>query len=365
MFLNTKIAALAASAVMLASGAFGATIFDKSVSLTVDGHTQTVHGFGNTVGDVLRNNGVTLGERDLVFPTVSDPIEDGGAVSVVYSRKVTATVDGVAEEFDTTARTLDAALAEWSAHDLRDARVSVSRSNEITREGISVTITTPKKMVLVVAGKKKTLTTTAATVAELLGERGLSVDSDDKISPELNLPITEGMRVRLTRVSLSVTKKTETVPFSVVRKKTADLYVGESKVVTQGRNGSAKVTYEVTRTNGKVSKKVAIKRTITTKPVTQVLLVGTKTAPSGAGINLARAAMWDRIAQCESGGNWSINTGNGYYGGLQFALASWRANGGNDFAVYPHHASRAEQITVANRYYAKAGLSPWGCRHAA
>ena len=75
--------------------------------------------------------------------------------------------------------------------------------------------------------------------------------------------------------------------------------------------------------------------------------------------------MWDRIAQCESGGRWNINTGNGYYGGLQFATASWLANGGDDFAPRADLASRAEQITVANRYYAKAGLGPWGCAHAA
>ena len=75
--------------------------------------------------------------------------------------------------------------------------------------------------------------------------------------------------------------------------------------------------------------------------------------------------MWDRIAQCESGGRWNINTGNGYYGGLQFATASWLANGGDDFASRADLASRAEQITVANRYYAKAGLGPWGCAHAA
>ncbi len=86
---------------------------------------------------------------------------------------------------------------------------------------------------------------------------------------------------------------------------------------------------------------------------------------SGAGINLSNAAMWDRIAQCESGGNWSINTGNGYYGGLQFDSGSWLANGGDDFAPRADLASRAEQITVANRYYAKAGLGPWGCAHAA
>ena len=79
----------------------------------------------------------------------------------------------------------------------------------------------------------------------------------------------------------------------------------------------------------------------------------------------ATESEWDAVAQCESGGNWSINTGNGYYGGLQFATASWLANGGDDFAPRADLASRAEQITIANRYYAKAGLSPWGCAHAA
>nr|WP_268234569.1 transglycosylase family protein [Knoellia flava] len=75
--------------------------------------------------------------------------------------------------------------------------------------------------------------------------------------------------------------------------------------------------------------------------------------------------MWDRIAQCESGGNWSINTGNGYYGGLQFDIRTWLGAGGGDFASRADLASRAEQITVANRVYADRGLQPWGCAHAA
>jgi hypothetical protein len=92
-------------------------------------------------------------------------------------------------------------------------------------------------------------------------------------------------------------------------------------------------------------------------------------AAVGIGVLAAPASAaehdWTGVAQCESGGNWHINTGNGYYGGLQFATASWLANGGDDFASRADLASRAEQITVANRYYAKAGLGPWGCAHAA
>jgi hypothetical protein len=56
--------------------------------------------------------------------------------------------------------------------------------------------------------------------------------------------------------------------------------------------------------------------------------------------------VWDELAQCESGGNWSINTGNGYYGGLQFSLSTWQAYGGTG---YPHEHSRETQIAVATR----------------
>lgn len=90
-----------------------------------------------------------------------------------------------------------------------------------------------------------------------------------------------------------------------------------------------------------------------------------KRVPSGPAIDLSREAMWDRIAKCESGNRWNINTGNGYYGGLQFNLSTWRSVKGQDFAAYPHQARRAQQITVANRLYAKRGLQPWACGWAA
>ena len=73
--------------------------------------------------------------------------------------------------------------------------------------------------------------------------------------------------------------------------------------------------------------------------------------------------VWDRVAKCESGGRWKINTHNGYYGGLQFSLGTWRSVKGQQFASKPHKASKAEQITVANRLYAKRGFKPWSCRH--
>jgi signal transduction histidine kinase len=69
-----------------------------------------------------------------------------------------------------------------------------------------------------------------------------------------------------------------------------------------------------------------------------------------------RDRMWERLAQCESGGNWSINTGNGYYGGLQFSLSSWQWVGGSG---YPHRATRAEQIRRAEILLSRQGWNAW------
>ncbi len=72
--------------------------------------------------------------------------------------------------------------------------------------------------------------------------------------------------------------------------------------------------------------------------------------------------MWDAVAACESGNNWSINTGNGYFGGLQFSISTWLGYNGGQFAPRADLASREQQITVANRAYADNGLSQWSCK---
>jgi hypothetical protein len=69
--------------------------------------------------------------------------------------------------------------------------------------------------------------------------------------------------------------------------------------------------------------------------------------------------VWDLLARCESAGNWAIDSGNGYYGGLQFDLATWSAYGGTKYASRPDLATREEQIIVGEALYAKRGFQPW------
>jgi Transglycosylase-like domain len=99
--------------------------------------------------------------------------------------------------------------------------------------------------------------------------------------------------------------------------------------------------------------------TTTEEPTTTEAPPATDAPPpdSGGGLGDPNSyATWDALAECESGGNWSINTGNGYYGGLQFSLASWQAVGGTG---YPHEASRETQIAMGQRLYASSGWGAW------
>jgi hypothetical protein len=89
--------------------------------------------------------------------------------------------------------------------------------------------------------------------------------------------------------------------------------------------------------------------------VAGAVAVGAPFAVAGTA-NAASDSAWDELAQCESGGNWKINTGNGYYGGLQFNPTTWRAFGGSGM---PHQASREQQIAVAERTLAAQGWNAW------
>ena len=94
--------------------------------------------------------------------------------------------------------------------------------------------------------------------------------------------------------------------------------------------------------------------------VTEVVLVGTKerSTPTPPPIDTSGdGGVWDQLAECESGGNWAINTGNGYYGGLQFSVGTWQAYGGSG---YPHQNSKAEQIRIATKVRdARGGYGDW------
>ncbi len=237
------------------------------------------------------------------------------------------------------------------------------------------------------------------TVAAALEAAGVTLGEQDRVSPDPTTALTLGDVVTVSRVSVARETQVVTLAFPTTEVKDAKLARGERKVTTKGAEGTREDVVETVTVNGAVESTTTVSQVVTKEPVTQVVRVGTYVAPKvtsrssqrtaqpqtakpapkaeakpksepapaprGGALDLSRADMWDRIAKCESTNRWNINTGNGYYGGLQFSLSTWRSVNGTDFAAYPHQATREEQITVANRLYAKRGLQPWGCRHAA
>jgi LysM repeat protein len=103
----------------------------------------------------------------------------------------------------------------------------------------------------------------------------------------------------------------------------------------------------------RVNKAKAIVATTSVAGAVALPLIG------ASGANAATVSTWDKVAQCESGGDWTINTGNGYYGGLQFSASTWRAYGGGAYASAANQASKAAQISVAERVLAGQGPGAW------
>jgi uncharacterized protein YabE (DUF348 family) len=340
----------------LVAGTAAFASFDKSVDLTVDGKTSTVHAFGDTVADVLADEGITVGAHDIVSPSPSSEIDDGDEVVVRFGRLLHVNRDGQERDYWTTALTVDEAIAQLGLR-ADGARLSVSRSQPLGRHGLDLELSTPKDITFVVGGKKSTPTTYAMTVADLLAEKNITVGELDQLSVPGGTTLHDGMTVRLDRVVQRKVAKSVSVAYPTTKKKTSSLDKGESKVTKAGENGRAHVVYLVTVTNGKTTDREVLQRRVTERPTARVMLVGTRqpkvSLPSGGdGLN------WAALARCESGGNPRAVNPAGYYGLYQFSLSTWHSVGGSG---NPIDASPAEQLKRAKILYAKAGSGQWGC----
>ena len=352
------VVAAGATTLALAGTTFGYANLNKTVTLSIDGQTTQVRTSADTVSALLSSREIEVTGHDVVAPNLDAEVDDGTRVAVKFGRQVTFTVDGAQQTIWTTATTVDDAL-DALGMDLAGAELSASRSSGIGRQGLAIIIGTQKQVVIIDAGKKRTITTTGQTLADALAAAKITVDNDDKLSAKPNARLRDGAKFRFTRVDINAKTKKVKVDYKTDRKKSSKLRKGVTKIDTPGVRGVRAVTYKIVRHNGKIVDRDKIKSKLIKKPVTEVVLVGTKTVRKSSGSNgssTPSGSVWDKLAQCESGGNWSINTGNGYYGGLQFSLSTWRAYGGSG---YPHKASREEQIRIAKKLQAAAGWGSW------
>jgi resuscitation-promoting factor RpfB len=334
----------------LVGGLLAYAVAQKSVTLLIDGQAREVGTYAATVGEVLEDEGVPADEHDVVLPATGQSLDDGDTVVMNRARPLRLTVDGVDREVFVTALSVDDAL-EQLGYRTDDLVLSASRSERVPLDGMALTITTPKDIVLIADGEKRVVTTTAATAGELLAEQGIALSATDETSLYPGQILLDEMRLQVFRVKVKEKTVTKSIPHETVEVDDPSAYEGEETVVKPGRAGEKVITYSVTFVDGKEAERKKLNTEVTRQPVTEKVKVGTKKRPSVAG-----GGVWDKLAQCEAGGNWAINTGNGYYGGLQFSLGTWQAHGGSGL---PSDASREEQIAIGKKVQASQGWGAW------
>jgi len=338
----------------------------KAVNLQVDGVSQKIHTSASNVGGALSSAGFTVGTHDVVAPAVDAKVHNGSEIILKRGRLLHLTVDGARRDIWVTTPTVAEALSQlgYSTADF----ISVSRDKRLPLAPTNIELRSPKRVTVVHDHKRQSVTTTDATARELFNTLGIKINHGDRLSVWSGSALREGERIVLQRVLRKVVTQRVSIDFGTTKQQDSSMYSDQSKVVRAGREGTAAVTYAVVYIDGKLAGKVRTARKIISAPVTKVVAVGTKSRPVAAsppssggqsppantsGLN------WDAVAQCESGGNWHINTGNGFYGGLQFDYSTWLSNGGGAYAQRADLASREQQIAVANTLYAARGSAPW------
>lgn len=336
----------------------GAAAMDQRTQYTleVDGSAVELVTFKSDVRSALEEAGYSVDDRDVVSAP-GDHLGDGDTVTLQRARPVTLEVDGRTEQVWTTATTVADLVSERGDVPPR-SYVSPRIDAEVPLDGTTVSVETPRELLLSDHGGPATpFASPGDTVGEFLERAGIALGPKDTVEPAVDAPADPGAQITITRVATA--EETVVELFEAPEQTTDDpeMLEGERTVTEPGVPGQREVTYSVTRVNGIETARERGAEKVLTEAKPAVVTVGTK--PKPAVPQSSQGSTWDAIAQCESGGNWSIDTGNGFSGGLQFHPQTWTALGGAAYAPTAAQATREQQIAVAEKVLAAQGWGAW------
>ena len=337
-----------------------AVVNKKDVTIDVNGQQMDLVTMSNSVEGALKQAGIKIGPDDLIVPSPSERLTRTESIKVRSAKSVAVVVDGQEKTIKSTALTVDELVSEIGSEiggvnegDL----LSKGRDTVIPADGMKLDITRPKVVSINDGGDVTYTQMAASNVGDLLRRRNINLNPEDVVTPSITSPVKAGMDVRIDRVRTDQVR--ETVPFEAPAnyKDDATAFEGDEVVEEAGTPGSKEVKRSIRIVNGKEESNTVIseKEVAPAKPAT--IKRGTKAKSSAPSV--ANGSVWDSLAQCEAGGNWAINTGNGFAGGLQFTPSTWLAYGGGQYAPQAHLATREQQIAVASKVQAGQGWGAW------
>lgn len=335
----------------------------KDIVVDANGEMIELSTFASDVEAALADADLELGAHDVISPALSEDVHEGDTITVRTTKPVAVTIDGADTELTTTASTIGELRSEIDGLH-RNAKLlangkEVLGDDELTT-GMKLEAVVPKIVAITDGGKTVYTQQAVRTVGELLDARDIQLGEFDRLHLPEDAKLITGMEVVIDRVNFEDERIGEPIEPEVVYHDDANLPEGDEHVVEAGVQGHREVVLRKKFVNGHEEsiERVDEHETVPAQP--RVISRGTKPAPSApAAPAVAGGSVWDELAACESNGNWSINTGNGYHGGLQFNAGTWAAYGGTAYAPTADLATREQQIEIAKKTQAAQGWGAW------
>lgn len=227
----------------------------STIHLTVDGETKDVVMVGGTISDLLEKEGITLGEKQHVNHELDERLTDGMEVKIFYSFGIEVLCDG----------------------------------KTITQE------------------------TEAATVGDALAELEITVGKDDRVTPAVTEPVTDGMKIAVNRVTFETIVEKETLEYETTYENDSSITKGQEQVSRNGENGEKEVSYKVTYVDGTEESREVVEEKVTKEPVNKVVAVGTKEEPAPEPEPEAAPAAPERSVVSKKAFYDCDGSGHGYY----------------------------------------------------
>lgn len=295
-------------------------------------HLITIHDRGqernvitkqDTLRNVFKEIGVLVDPNDIVEPGLDTKLQTTSYQVNVYRARPVTVVDGVYQTRIMTAYQTPKQIAKAANITLRDEdQQTLSMSDDLINDGASLVMmikrATPVNLVLY--GTSEQVYTQAKTVGDFMKEKNLKLGAQDGMNLSSQTAIVPGIAVSIWRDGVQTQTRDEDVPFTTREIQDATQPVGYRNVTTPGGNGKKAVTYQVNIRNGQEISRQVLQSVVLNQAIEQVIVVGTKNTYSGSLNDWLY-----KLRMCETHGNYTSNTGNGYYGAYQFSASTWNS----------------------------------------
>jgi uncharacterized protein YabE (DUF348 family)/3D (Asp-Asp-Asp) domain-containing protein len=288
-----------------------------------------------TVGEALDESGIKLGAHDSVSPSKNTKIKEGMEIHFSKASQVSITDNGNETKVWSTKATVKDLLKDENITTRPHDVVNVALDTKI-KDGLNVKIDRAIKLVLQNGAKKEQVWSTKANVGDLLSEKNIKLQKDDRVSPAKHTALKENMAILVTYVDKKAEEKTEKIHFDTVYKNDSSLEKGETKVLSAGKQGSKKVKYEIVLENGKEKSRKRISEAVVAKSEDKVVARGTKEAQVIAVNNPSKpkvSTSHSESSQVSSNTSSATSAAPSSSGGKTFTMESTAYTGGGTTAT--------------------------------